>query len=73
MSSYIIAKLNKEDSVNLVATLNPLITKPSTINFLSPRNSFWNFFSKNAIKESLYSVGSLLVLIYYLFRYILSI
>jgi hypothetical protein len=34
------AELNKEDSITFIAPPNPLIVKPSTINFLSPRNSF---------------------------------
>ncbi len=73
LSTQVSTKLNKEDSVNSITILGPLIVESSTIDFPSPRNSFQNFFSKNVIEEPLYSIGSLLVPIYYLFRYIPSI
>ncbi len=62
-------KLDKEDRVNSAPASKPPIVESSTIDFPSPRNSFWNFFSKSIIEEPLYSIGFPLVPIYYLFYY----
>jgi hypothetical protein len=73
LSTQVRAELNKEDSVNSVTVSGPPIITSSIIDFPSPRNSFWNLFSKNVIEEPLRSIGSPLVPIYCLFRYIFSI
>ncbi len=73
LSTQVSTKLNKEDSINSTLVSRPSILKSSTIDFPLLRNLFQNFFFENVIKESLYSIGFLLVLIYYLLRRILSI
>ena len=59
------AELNEENSVNFIITSRPPIVGSSATNFPSPGNSFWNFFSENAIEEPLRSIGFPLVPIYY--------
>ncbi len=73
LSTQVRAELNEEDGVNSVTASRPPIITSSTIDFPSPRNSFQNLFSENVIEESLCSVGSPLVSIYYLPYYTPSI
>ncbi len=73
MSTRVRAELNKEDGVNSVTVSGPPVIASSAMDFPSPRNSFWNLFSKNVIEEPSRSVGSPLVPIYCLFRHIPSI
>jgi hypothetical protein len=67
------AELDEEDRVNSAPVSEPPAAESSAVDFPSPRNSFWNFFSENVIEGPSYSVYSPLVPMYCLLRYIPSI
>ncbi len=55
------AKLDIEDRVNPDTPLDPSVVKSSAVDFPSPGNPFWDFFSETVVGESSHSVGFLLV------------
>ncbi len=73
LSSRVMAELDVEDGVTPDAPLDSSVVEPSAVDFPSPGNPFWDFFSETVVGESSHSVGFLLVPMYHLFRCILSI
>jgi hypothetical protein len=67
------AEVDEEDGVTPEVPRDSSLAEPSAVDFLSPGNPVWDFFSETVVGEPSNSVGFPLVPMYHLFRCILSI